>query len=354
MPSLQASVTDNFAAIVAESTYGTSPGAFNRMVPVMSETFTPEIQEVGTSSYRPDRQTNIGDQTTQVPVGGTGTLEMLLPNSGSFLMCRDLLDVWTAALATVSNASGLRKFTAKSDGTGPRASTVSSLSILVGRADQNQARRETIYSGAMVTDWSLSAAVGAPVSLAVNYDWVTRTTRTPSSNASYTPPSLSKKVQGPWYTWRDLTVTVGGVQIPVVTDLTITGNRGLDTTLYKLGGTAVKDQPRRSTVPTYSVALTCRLDSTTSTLREKWGNDGLTGAMVITLTGRSDQKTGGTSPIYTSFTFTFADAKVMGSEAASSLDGMSTIALMLDPVDPYDGSSTAVQLDIVGAQTAID
>ena len=354
MPARRASVTDNYVAAAAESAYGAAAAAFSRVVPARNDGWEPNVQEVGTDSFRPGRQAMVADQSTQVPAGGTGSVEMLLPNSGNFLLLRDLLDTWNPQLAAVTDASKLRKLTVSSDGTGPAPDAARSLSYLVGRADQDQARRAILYAGCVVTDWTLACAVGDPASLTVNYDWATRDIQTPSSSATYTAPALSKPTSGPWYTWRDLAVTVGGVAIPVVTSISVTADRGLDTELYSLSDTAVKSQPSRARVPAYGVTLECRYDTTTAGLLDLWGVDGSTGEIVVSLTGNEDHKTSGADIITTSLTVSFAGGKVTGSEPVASLDAMSTISVALQPTDPYDGSATAVTLEAVGAQTAID
>ena len=353
MAAVKTGVTDNYVAVAAESTYGTAATAFTRVVPARDDSWTPEIQEIDTDAFRPSRQTAVADQTTQVPAGGSGTVEMLIPNSGNFLLLRDLLDSWTDP-ASVSNASSLKNMVLKSDGSGPDPSAARSLTYQVGRVDAGQARRPIIYSGCVLTDWELSCAVGEPATLTANYDFASRAFGKDSSDASYTAPGLTAKVAGPFYTWRDMTVTIGGAKLNVVTSLSITGDRGLNTELFQLGGSSVKTQPTRSEVPSYGITLECRYDSATDGLLKKWGDDGLTGKVVATLTGREDKKSSGATPIYTSVTATFANAKVMGSEPVMSLNDMTTISLELKPVDPYDGSTVAAQIDVVGAQTAIN
>jgi len=354
MPATAAGVTDQFIAVAAETSYAEAATTFARVVPARNDSWEPNIQEVGTESHRPGRQAMAADQATQVPAGGTGSVEMLIPNSGNFLLLRDLLDEWDTDLDPITDASSLRRFNAASNGTGPPPGAARSLSYLVGRADQDQARREILYSGCVVTDWALSCDVGGPALLTVNYDWAQRTIGRPSSDAAYEPPDLSKTISGPWYTWRDLLVTIDDTPVPVVTSLTATGDRGLDTELFGLSGTELKAQPSRGRVPAYSVTLECRYDATTAALLDHWGDDEATGAIAITLLGRVDLKSSGATPITTSLTLSFAEAKVVGSEPVASLDAMTTISVALQPVDPYDGATSAATLSAVGAQTAID
>ena len=346
--------TGQFVAIAPEASYGAAAAAFNRVLPAIDDSWTPEVQEVGTDSFRPGRQAMVADQTVQIDVGGSGAVTCLLPNSGGFLMLRDLLDTLPTSVTRVTDATSLRKMTIKSDGIGPQSSQQRGLSILVGRVDRGQVRRETIYAGCVITGWTLSGSLGEPLNLAIEYDYAARSVRTPSSEASYSAPALAKKIAGPYYTWRDLQISIDGTEIPVATGLTVTADRALDTELYSLTADVLKDIPVRSGVPSYHVSLECRLDTITAGLRENWGTDGQTGSIVITLTGREDKKSSGSTPIYTAFVATFADAKVIGDEPVMSLDGMSVITVNMDVKDLYDGTSSTAQIEVVGAQTAID
>jgi len=354
VPATPFGVTGQFIAIAPEAVYGTAPVAFNRVIPVRNDSWTPEIQEVGTDSFRPGRQAMVADQTIQVPVGGTGNTECLIPNSGGFLLFRDLLDYWNPALAAVTDASSLKKLTLQTNGVGPLASAVRSLSIMVGRVDQGQVRREAIYSGCVITGWTFSAAISEPVTLAIDWDWAQRTELTPSSEAAYTPPALAKKVSGPYYAWRDFQLQVGGEKLSSVTSFTFTAAKALDTALYALIADTLKDQPIRSGVPEYTASVEARMNAQTQALYANWGNDGDVGALVATLTGREDLKSSGSDPKFTSFVLTTQAAKANGQEPVATLDGIPTQSLDLQIKDPYDGSSLAVAIEIIGAQGAID
>ena len=354
MPATKFGNTGQFVAIAPETTYGTPATTFNRVLPVTDDSWTPEVQEVGTDSFRPGRQAMVADQTVQVDVGGSGSVTCMLPNSGGFLMLRDLLDTLPGSLEAVTNASSLRKMTIKSDGVGPTSDQQRGLSFMVGRVDRGQVRRETVYAGCVPTGWTLAGSLGEPMSLTIEYDYAVRKVLTASSENAYSAPGLTKKIAGPYYTWRDLVITIDGTRVPVATGLTVTADRALDTELFGLRGSVLKDIPVRSGVPSYAVSVEARLDSITAGLREKWGDDGLTGSIVLALTGREDKKSSGADPIYTSFTATFANAKVNGQEPVMQLAGMSTITVDCGVVDPYDGSSAAAEIVVIGAQTAID
>ena len=349
----RAGILDQFVAISAESVYGQAATAFNRVVPANNDSWEPEIQEVSTSAHRPGRQAMQADQSIQIPVGGTGSIETMVAEAGMFLLMRDLLDEWSSALGSVAN-SNLKTLTLKSNALGPRSDVVSSLSALIGRADVAQARRESLYAGCMVTDWELAGSVGEPIMLTINYDWAADSTRTQSLDNAYSAPSLSKIIKGPFYSWRDLSISVDGDQLATLKSFSLTGNRGLDTERRYLQGTSVKAQPQRNTVPEYGLVLECDLDAKTREIRDLWGSDGLTGEIVVTLTGRTDQKTGGSDAIYPSIAFTMATAKVEGDEPAMELEGPTGISLNLAGKDLGDGSTPALQCVIAAAQTAID
>ncbi|MDE0605058.1 MAG: phage tail tube protein [bacterium] len=341
-------------AVAAESAYGTAATAFTRVLPATDDSWTPEIQEVDTGAFRPNRQAMTADQTVQVPTGGTGTVTVNVAASGLFLMWRDLLDSFTAALGSVADSS-LKRLSLRTDSVGPTATSARSLSFLVGRVDVNQARRETVYAGCVPTGWTLEASPGAPVTLAVEYDYASEADRTPSSSGSYAAPALSSVTDGPFYTWRDVAVSIGGTTLPTVTGLTVTADRALDTDRRYLDGDATKSVPIRGTgLPAYTVSVDAHLDSTTAALLANWGVDGTTGEIVVTLTGREDLKTGGSTPRYTSVTVTFAEAKIIGTQPVASLDGLTTVTVECQVVDPYTQSGVAGQIEVVSAQSAIN
>ena len=353
MPALRAGILDQFVAIAAESTYGNAPSTFARVVNASNDSWTPEVQEVAADAFRPGRQAVQADQTIQIPVGGSGSIETRIGEGGMFLLMRDLLDQ-ASALASVQNASGMKKLTLKTNSVGPSLATPNSLSVMVGRADVDQARRETIYSGCSVTDWELSGSVGEPVGLTINYDWVKRALNKASSDGSYSPPALSKIFKGRDYTWRDLSIAIGSTTIGTATSFTLSANRGLNIERRYLIGSAAKEQPLRNAIPEYSAMLECDYDAGTAALLQNWGEDGLVGKVVATLTGRTDNKSSGASPVYPSIVFTLGNAKVTGSEPGMDLGGHSTISLELAGVDPGDGYTPAMQIDIIAPQTAID
>jgi len=274
---------------------------------------------------------------------------------GMFLLMRDLLDE-AGALANVSNSTSMRKLTLKTNSAGPSLATPNSISVMVGRVDVDQARRQTVYSGCTPTDWELSASAGGtdPIQLNINYDWVNRKVQAPSSDSSYSAPALNKLWKGDEYAWPDLVVTVGGVQIGTLSSFTLAVNRGLNVERRYLRGDAAKQQPIRNAAPTYGATLECDYDATTAALLEKWGADGLTGPIVATLTGRNDYKTSGASAVYPSIKFTLANAKVEGAEPEMDLGDLTTIGLELSGVDPGDGSTPVMQIEIIAPQTAID
>ncbi|MXY16546.1 MAG: hypothetical protein F4Y57_05990, partial [Acidobacteria bacterium] len=79
MTALRAGVTDQFVAIAAETAYGTPATSGWRVIPAINDDWTPNIQEVGTGAFRPGRQAMVADQTQQVKVGGTGSIETRIP-----------------------------------------------------------------------------------------------------------------------------------------------------------------------------------------------------------------------------------------------------------------------------------
>ena len=353
MPIQRKSVTDQFIAVGAEAVFGTPPADFNRLVPARNDGgWQPDIQEINTDGFRTGRQAMQPDQTIQVPIGGSGSIESLVAENGMFLLFRDLLDT-QAALAAVSDSDG-KLLTLSSDSTGPPPSMVRSLSFVAGRSDVDHARRETIYKGCTLTDWSIGAEVGAAVMASLNYDYVSEEDRIGSDLAAYAPYTLGELTKGPYYSWRDVAITVDGDTLRTCMGFELTGDRMLAIDRRYLQGSTNKSQPIRSGPPAYAGTFECHMNSATQALFKKWGKDERTGPIVVTLAGRSNIAADPTSDVVMPFIrFTVNDAKVLGASPEAQLAGLTTQTLAWQAVDTGVTNSVVLKAEIQAAQETI-
>ncbi len=352
MAARRSGIFDQFVAVGAEAVYGASPADFKRVVPSRSDAWPPEVQEINTDGLRPNRQTMQNDQTTHVPVGGTGTVETPIAEDGSLLILRDLLDTVPAMLVDVADSDG-KTMTIETDVVGQPLNAVRSLSYVVGRVGIDQARRETIYKGCTLVDWSLACSVGDVLMATLNYDWVSSVDRVDSLDATYTTLTLDDLIKGPWFTWEKLALTIGGVSLPCF-GMELSGNRGLAVDRRYLQGSTTKARPLRGTIPVYTGSFECHLNAATKAIFEKWPDDAQTGPIVLTFTGKTNIATDpAMDTVRPSIVITINDAKVTGQQATAQLDGLTTQTLDVRAID--DGSaSKVVTVAISSASLAID
>lgn len=194
------------------------------------------------------------------------------------------------------------------------------------------------YSGGKITEWALSNAVDGNLLLDLGLDFQQVATDTAKATASY--PSGMENLS-----WAGAVVTIGGSQYDV-TDISISGNNGVNVDRRFLAGTTDKKEPtsgRRE----LTFSLTADFDSLTQ--RNRAHADARADALaeiVATWTGPT-AIAGTTTPLYPKLTVTIPAARFDSWQGAAG--GPEGITQTLSGVGLDDTTGTTVEIDYVSA-----
>jgi len=329
-----AAVLDQMVTVGEEAAYG-SPSVGTRGVLSRSDGWEDEVQEVSADGARAGRQAMLPGQTVHVPTGGSGRIEAPLTVDGMSLLIRHLMGA--SAEDDVADTAG-HAHSAVSAAGGP----ASSYTFWVRRVASDGAKHSTVYSGCVVTGWSLECASGDAASLMIDYDWASQTTAVGESPAGEPTPVYPS---GRAYTWRDLRVLAGQVVLGTVKSFSFQCDNSLDTDRRYLRGSAVKAMPVRSGVPAYTGSLTCDLDATTGGLVDAW-RGGLVRTLVVEWT--ADDLNIATDPnsdtVRPSVRLTLPSLKFTGSAPQMSLDGLTEVTLPFSVFQPPSGDAVTLRV----------
>ena len=218
----------------------------------------------------------------------------------------------------------------------------SSYTFWVRRVASDGAKHSTVYSGCVVTGWSLECASGDAASLMIDYDWASQTTVVGESPAGEPTPVYPA---GRAFTWRDLRVTVGALSLGTVKSLSFEADNSLDTDRRYLRGSSVKAMPIRSGVPTYTGSLTCDLDAATGGLVDVW-RQGLVRSLTAEWT--ADDLNIATDPssdtVRPSVRLSLPAVKFTGSAPQMSLDGLTEVTLPFSVFQPASGDAVVLRV----------
>ena len=331
---------DQMVTIGEEASYS-STAIGTRGVLTRSDNWSDEVQEISADGARAGRQAMFPSQNIHVFTGGSGQIEVPMTVSGMSMICRHLLGA--AAIASVSKTTG-KRFTVASSPAGPKGS----YTFWVRRVASDGKKHSSIYSGCMVTGWTLACSTGQAAVLTVNYDFADSSTTVGDTPANEPVPVYS---DGRVYTWVDLALSVDGSPFAVVTDFEFTVNNMLNTDRRYLKGTRVKSEPVRQGVPEFSGTMTAHLDDTGRELADKWAGDG-TFALTATFTAAdvniaSDPSADTVMP---TAVLTLPVVKPTGSTPQFSLDSLTEISVPFMAYMPSSGN--AATLELVASDTA--
>ena len=334
------SILDQMVTAGIEATYGTA-AVGTRGVFTSVDGWQDEVQVIEVDGARAGREAMTPSQTLHVPTGGTGRIEAGFGVDGMSLLCKHLLN--TGSAAAVTDTTG-KKFTMESSPDGPAAS----YTFWVRRVASDGKKHSTVYAGAVPTGWTLTQAMGAALSLAVDYDFAVSSTQVGGSPTGEPTPVYSA---GRYFSWQDLVVTAGSARLGTVTNLEISVDNNLDSDRRYLKGSTVKSMPIRQGVPTLGGTIAVHLDDGSKALVDAWvRGTPVKLAAAWTAADVNIATSPNTKTVRPSLTVTFPLVKYTGSTPQMSLDSLTEVSLPFSAVMPTAGH--AMTVDIVASDTA--
>jgi hypothetical protein len=212
--------------IGAESTYGTG------VTPTVglefdSEGFEETYGRTEGDPLRPGGYTLRSDRFTPYPDGAAGPLALGVLSKGFGLLFKHAL----GAISTGSLTDSTYTHTATM---GPLYGK--SLTVQVGRPLHPSGTVQPFtFAGGKITEWELANSVDERLMFTPTFDFQSATTATALATASY-PTSMEE------LTWAGGVITIGGSSFDI-TEITISGNNGMNTDRKQIRGSTLKKEP---------------------------------------------------------------------------------------------------------------
>ena len=265
--------------------------------------------------------------------GATGSIESAVLSEGELERFGSLIGV---KQAPGTPASGVYTTTLSADAVGPDKS----YTILVGRTQTGagQPTEQFTYAGCVPTGFEISVEENGFLMATINYD--AREESKDGSVAVTASPVYpgTASIQPQMFIFEDCTISIGGNAVEIVKSFSLSGDLAMDTSRFFIKGSALKDMPIRSGVPSF-----------TGSLSAEYNNDDLfdlfaagdTTEIVFTATAPNNISSSvNTRP---SFQITIPAAQFDGSSPQSSLDGVSMIELPFRCLEDSAGDSLSFQ-----------
>ena len=324
------SILDSVVQVGIETgAYGTAV-APTRAFEAKSDPWQRDVEYIESVGFRKDQQTIRSDRHDTISVGATVSIEIDVLNKGLGLLLQHALG--GSSGPTQQGGTAAYKSTFETNDVGP----ATSYTVQVGKADSNGSVQAFTYEGSMVTGWSISADVGSAVSMTFDFDSEAEQNTTALATPSY--PSGSDV-----FTYVDCTVEIDDSAQSTFTSFSLSGDLGMKTDRRFLKGSAVKGQPKRSSLPSYTGSISGEFAT--------MGNyEKFVAGTTFKLEFIAAMSTAIAGSYYPTFAVTMPSCVFTGSTPTASLDDLSTIELPFTVLD--NGSDAAVKIEYTSTDTA--
>lgn len=316
---------DTRIGVGKEATYGTAV-APTRHYEARSDPWARVTERIDSGGFRQSRQAQRADRDTQVTMGATGSIEVPFFMAGMGLLLESLLGANTAPAQI--GATGVYNHVFSTNTDGPD----SSLTVQVVRV-LNDTEFGFDYAGCMPTGFGLSVSQGEMLMLNIAYD--------ARAEAKQPSPAAGTYVDAPPFIWEHCSVSVDGSAVDTVQSFSMDADLMLASDLHFLQRSALKDQPRRSGVPTFTGTLEGLPDDLD--LYDRYADSD---TFPITFSAHN----GGTAATLRSVTLSLPACKFTGSTPNAQLDGLTTQSV---PFTAYhDGTNQVATLTVQTSDSA--
>jgi len=323
------SILDNTVSLGVESAYGTAV-APTRSFEAKSDPWQRDVEYITSVGFRKDQQTIRSDRHDTISIGASGSIEVDLLSNGVGLLLQHALG--GSSGPTQQGGTAAYKSTFETNADGPTGS----YTVQVGKADSNGGIQAFTYEGSMVTGWNISADIGSAVSMTVDFDCEAEQNTTTLATPSY-PTGTDV------FTYVDCTIEIDDSAVSSFTSFSLDADNGLDLARRFLKGSAVKSQPKRNALPSYTGSISGEFQTMANYEKFVAGTTfklELIAAMSTAIAGS----------YYPTVAVTMPVCVFTGSTPTASLDSLSTIELPFTVLD--NGSDAAVTIEYTSTDTA--
>lgn len=321
-------VLDSYVTLGRETTYGT-PATLSRSFEAEGDAHKRAMAYLRSSGMRAGLQAVRSDRSRAVNMGAAGTLPLTVLDKGFGMLFRAMMGASASALAPSASSAYLQ--THNSDADGPAGE---SLTVQYARAPISGAVLPRTYHGGKVTSWELTQAIDAELKLSLSMDYEDEDKVTAAATATY--PSGAKA-----FGWDQLAITIGGAAVDAK-EFSLSGNNNLKTDRRQLRASALKKEPLRTGVPTFSGRLSIDYENDTQYDRFVAGS---VHALVATWTGPTAIET----TYFPYLKATLAAVQFTGESPEASNTDLPVQPLPFDVL--WDGTNPAVAFEYQTADT---
>ena len=323
------SILDQVVQVGVESTYGTAV-APTRAFEAKADTWARDVEYIESVGFRKDQQTIRSDRHDTISIGATGSIEVDVLNKGMGLILQHALGGSSGPTQQGGTAAYLQTF--ETNDVGP----ATSYTVQVGKVDSNGGLQSFTYEGSVITGWNISADLGSAVSMTFDFDSEAEQNTTALASPSY--PSGTDV-----FVYTDVTVEIDDSAVSSFQSFSLDGDLGMKTDRRFLKGSAVKGQPLRNALPSYTGSLSGEFQT--------MGNyEKFVAGTLFKLEFIATMGTAIAGSYYPLFHVTMPKCVFTGSTPTASLDDLTTIELPFTVLD--DGSNAAVKIEYQSTDTS--
>lgn len=321
-------VLDTAILFGLESTYGT-PATLTRAFEGKADSWKRAQDRIESTGFYSGQHAKRSDRIVTVNMGGEGSLEIDVLNSGFGLLLQAMLG--SVSGPTQIAATAAYKTTAATTDVDPD----DSFTVQVQRTDMGGTQRNFTHHGCVMTGWTLSQDVGGLLTANMNFDFEDVDTSTAAGTPSY--PTATAP-----FDWTMAVASLDSVSTDV-RSFELNADLMLNTERRFLRGSELKKQPVRSGIPVFTGSMEMEFEDLTQY------DDFVAGNIIpITLTW-----TGAVidSPEVDEVVVTMAACQYTGESPQSNLSDLPVQNLPFEVL--WDGTNPAVQIDYTSADTAL-
>ena len=312
---------DQLIQLGVESSYG-SAVAPTRAYEGQSDTFTREVEFIESVGFRQAMQTIRSDRHDTISIGASGSIEVDVLNKGHGLIMQHLLGNSPAPAAQGGTAAYKSVIETGADG------PTGSYTIQTPRVDSGGTLQAFTYEGCVATGFNITQNLDEALKMTVDFDAENEQNSTSTASPSY-PADADP------FVFTDAKIEIDDSQISTFTSFSLDGDLGMKVDRRFLQGSAVKGQPKRASVPSYTGTIEGEF---TMAQYEAFIN-----GTIMKLEFIATQGTAIAGSYYPFFHVTMPKVKFLGTTPVASLDDLTRLTLPF--VVLHDGSNAAVKIE---------
>lgn len=322
-------ILDTAIHVGVESTYGT-PASLTRSFEGKADTFKRENERIKSVGFRSGMEGIRSDRVVTVNMGGAGSLELDVLTKGFGMLLKSLLGGAVAPTQQGVTTAYIQTYTSTADGPSQ------SLTIQTVRSEVGGTTQQFTHHGCVVTGWTLENSPGGLLTLNLDFDFEDVDTSTAAGTPTYPASTVP-------FDWTQAAITLNATPLHAL-EFSLQADLGLKTDRRYLRGSALKKQPVRAAVPTYTGNLV--VDFEDDSRYAEFAAGTVVGPLVATWTGAVID-----APHAYEVEVTIPALQWTGESPEASLDDLTSQPLPFEVLD--NGTDPMVTITYQSTDTAI-